>query len=149
MRRRLPILFAVSVIAVAGALFFGRPAHPHARAVSVPPGIHKIRHVVIVMQENRSFDSYFGTYPGTDGIPRGVCVPDPLRHVCERPYHDHADRNFGGPGFCSALLQLNGSSRFVQCADHSETMNRCAGRLHDAFGSNMWSWSTKLRAYAQ
>ncbi len=27
-------------------------------------GIHKIRHVIIIMQENRSFDSYFGTYPG-------------------------------------------------------------------------------------
>ena len=27
----------------------------------------------------------------------------------------------------------------VQCADHSETMNRWAGKLHDAFGSNMWS----------
>ena len=31
--------------------------------------IHKIKHVVIIMQENRSFDSYFGTYPGADGIP--------------------------------------------------------------------------------
>jgi len=30
----------------------------------------RIKHVVIVMQENRSFDSYFGTYPGADGIPR-------------------------------------------------------------------------------
>ena len=24
---------------------------------------HEIRHVVIIMQENRSFDSYFGTFP--------------------------------------------------------------------------------------
>jgi len=36
-----------------------------------------------------------------------------------------------------------------QRADQAETMNRCAGRLHDSFGSNMWSWSTKFRAYAQ
>ena len=48
------------------------------------------------MQENRSFDSYFGTFPGADGIPRGVCVPDP-RGGCVRPYHDHHDKNFGGP----------------------------------------------------
>ena len=48
------------------------------------------------MQENRSFDSYFGTYPGADGIPRGVCVPDP-RGGCVRPYHDPRDRNVGGP----------------------------------------------------
>ncbi len=27
-------------------------------------GIHKIRHVVIVVQENRSFDNYFGAYRG-------------------------------------------------------------------------------------
>ena len=32
-------------------------------------GIHKIRHVIVIVQENRSFDSYFGTYPGADGIP--------------------------------------------------------------------------------
>jgi phospholipase C len=67
-------------------------------------GIHKIRHVVIVMQENRSFDSYFGTYPRADGIPglaghpgRVPCVPDPARNDCEKPYHNHADSNAGGP----------------------------------------------------
>ena len=27
------------------------------------------------MQENRSFDNYFGTYPGANGIPKGTCVP--------------------------------------------------------------------------
>jgi phospholipase C len=60
-------------------------------------GIHKIQHIVVIVQENRSFDSYFGTYPGADGIPRHVCVPDPLRGGCDRPYHSRADRNFGGP----------------------------------------------------
>jgi phospholipase C len=29
-----------------------------------------IQHVVIIMQENRTFDHYFGTYPGANGIPR-------------------------------------------------------------------------------
>ncbi len=48
----------------------------------VPAGIHKIKHVIVVMQENRSFDTYFGTYPGADGIPMKdgtptVCVPNP------------------------------------------------------------------------
>ncbi|MGB6458251.1 MAG: alkaline phosphatase family protein, partial [Streptosporangiaceae bacterium] len=35
----------------------------------VPPGIHKIKHVIVIMQENRSFDSYFGTFPGANGYP--------------------------------------------------------------------------------
>ena len=53
-------------------------------------GIHKIKHVVMIMQENRSFDSYFGTFPGADGIPiertagsRSAC-PDRRRRVRAR-----------------------------------------------------------------
>lgn len=65
-------------------------------------GIHKIRHIVIIVQENRSFDSYFGTFPGADGIPTAggtptVCVPDPATHGCVRPFHDRHDLNHGGP----------------------------------------------------
>ena len=65
-------------------------------------GIHKIRHVIVIMQENRSFDSYFGTYPGADGIPMHnsvptVCVPDPEKQTCVRPYHDESPVNGGGP----------------------------------------------------
>ncbi len=60
-------------------------------------GIHKIKHVIMIMQENRSFDEYFGTYPGADGIPGNVCVPDPVNGGCDKPYHDPADQNFGGP----------------------------------------------------
>ena len=49
---------------VGGPVFHVGRAHAHAASLA---GIHKIRHVVVVMQENRSFDSYFGTYPGADG----------------------------------------------------------------------------------
>jgi len=31
-----------------------------------------ISHVIVVMQENRTFDHYFGTYPGANGIPPGT-----------------------------------------------------------------------------
>ena len=49
-----------------------------------------IKHIVIIMQENRSFDSYFGTYPGADGIPAQngkftVCVNDPNTGQCVVP----------------------------------------------------------------
>jgi len=68
----------------------------------IPEGIHKIKHIVIIMQENRSFDSYFGTFPGADGIPMKdgkptVAVPDPKTGKLVEPYHDPNDRNFGGP----------------------------------------------------
>ncbi|HUY21398.1 MAG TPA: alkaline phosphatase family protein [Acidimicrobiales bacterium] len=68
----------------------------------VPAGIHKIKHVIVIQQENRSFDSYFGTFPGADGIPMtdgspAVCEPDPATGSCVTPYVDHADVNGGGP----------------------------------------------------
>jgi phospholipase C len=80
----------------------------------VPAGIHKIKHVIVIQQENRSFDSYFGTYPGADGIPMAdgkptVCVPDPATGTCVAPYVDHADVNGGGPhNAASAVADING-----------------------------------------
>ncbi len=78
------------------------------------PAIHKIKHVVIIMQENRSFDSYFGTYPGADGIPMkggtpSVCVDNPQTGQCVAPYVDHADVNGGGPHSApNAAADING-----------------------------------------
>jgi phospholipase C len=71
-------------------------------------GIHKIKHVIVIMQENRSFDSYFGAFPGADGLPQKVCVPDPTG-ACVRPYHDASDQNSGGPhGQVDATADING-----------------------------------------
>src|ERR1700690_834205 len=40
-----------------------------AGADSAPPDTTgKIKHVVLIMQENRSFDHYFGMFPGADGF---------------------------------------------------------------------------------
>jgi phospholipase C len=92
-----------------------RHARPRARGGSARPrrrsgdrggpgqrrtGIHKIRHVVVIMQENRSFDNYFGTFPGADGIPMRhgkpiACLPDPLLKHCVRPHHDPHDVDLG------------------------------------------------------
>ena len=104
---RLPSAIAVVLClgACAAGLSFVRGAASHGapRPRTVPlEGIHKIKHIVMIMQENRSFDSYFGTYPGADGIPmdRGeplVCVPDPKTGVCVEPFHETHDRNVGGP----------------------------------------------------
>jgi phospholipase C len=46
--------------------------------------------VIVIMEENRSFDSFFGTYPGADGIPMKhgvptVCVPNGVGG-CVKPF---------------------------------------------------------------
>ncbi len=86
------------------------PAGAHNRPSQSPTlslvasEIHKIKHVVIIMQENRSFDHYFGTFPGAEGIPgvadnpgRLPCVRDPVNGGCDKPFHDANDVNYGGP----------------------------------------------------
>ncbi len=84
----------------------GLAAAPGALALE---GIHKIQHIVVIMQENRSFDNYFGTYPGANGIPAGVCVPDPLPGGCVAPFYDANDKNNGGPhGTEAAVADIDG-----------------------------------------
>jgi phospholipase C len=95
-----------------------RPAVGAARAPAAVGGhdIHRIRHVVVIMQENRSFDSYFGTFPGADGLPASdgrftVCAPDPREGSCDFPYHDAAQVNGGGQHNAdSALADIGGGS---------------------------------------
>ena len=87
-------------------------------------GIHKIQHVIVVMQENRSFDNYFGTFPGADGIPMrkgrpAVCIPDPLHGHCLRPFHDPHLVDGGGPhtvGAASADLHGGLMNGFISMA---------------------------------
>ena len=90
------------------------PAPSPTSTASAEDGIHKIQHIVVIMQENRSFDTYFGTYPGADGIPMQngeptVCVLDPATKKCVQPFHDPNDKNTGGPhGEKNATADIDG-----------------------------------------
>jgi phospholipase C len=137
----------------------GGAASSVTKTPSAPsPDIHKIKHVVVIMQENRSFDSYFGTYPGADGLPRGVCVPDP-RGGCVKPFHDPHDRNVGGPhSLKNATRDIDGGHMdgFVSeavnatrgCADPNDPLCGRAGGGRDVMGyhdareiPNYWTYA--------
>lgn len=127
-RGRLVLVLLVTAVVLAAACLSSpqpvtpapSPPSPLPLPVSPTPApapagdIHKIKHVIIIMQENRAFDEYFGTYPGADGIPMengvpSVCVPDPAYGNCVKPYLDPGDRNEGGPhGAPSAKADING-----------------------------------------
>ena len=128
----------------------GRSPTPSDAAEPTPDGSSpvlelarkRIQHVVIVMQENRSFDSYFGTYPGADGIPMrdrdgvpSVCVPDPASSGCVTPFHDSNDVNIGGPHHAGAARtdiaggRMDGFIKAAQKAKHN-----CTNLLDPACG---------------
>ncbi len=61
---------------------------PAALGASSPTPRTPIRHFITLMQENHTFDNYFGTYPGADGIPSGTCMPiGAAARPCFRPFH--------------------------------------------------------------
>jgi phospholipase C len=98
---------------VAAGLLTTAAGSPAAAATPGPPAPRTpIRHLIMLMQENHSFDNYFGTYPGADGLPAGVCMPvrpdKPERgcvkphHLGDRPLRDHSH------DYKTALRQLDG-----------------------------------------
>jgi len=121
----------VSAVAVALAI----PAAAHARMRS---GEHAtttpIKHFVTVLQENHTYDNYFGTYGKGDGLPADACVPiDPHTNPadCIRPFHlgdndviprdlDHSADTYGTQwdggrmdGFVQALYARNQDGRLA------------------------------------
>ena len=88
--------FLAAAAGMAGGLAF--PGVRLGRAAETP-----IEHVVLLMQENRSFDHYFGLFPGADGFPDCAPVkPAPSLTLLDPP-HDtdsaraeyHGGRNDG------------------------------------------------------
>ncbi|MGN6795514.1 MAG: alkaline phosphatase family protein, partial [Streptosporangiaceae bacterium] len=120
-------------------------------AARADAGIHKIKHIIVIMQENRSFDHYFGTFPGADGIPPGVCLPDPHNGGCQKPYADHHDSNADDPHNDTAFVgdvnrgKLDG---FVSTAEKEECKSH--GPCHlDVMGYHTASDIPDYWAYAK
>lgn len=78
-----PAIGTVSITATASGLT--TPA-TFTEAVKYP-----IKHVVFIVKENRSFDNYFGTFPGANGATEGTISTGQviaLQHMADRPQHD-------------------------------------------------------------
>lgn len=84
----------VCTLALAALAFAAPPpaSSPSAGGVFAAALRRHIRHVFVIYQENRSFDSYFGTYPGVDNLAtaearrHGFRQYDPLGKTWVTPY---------------------------------------------------------------
>jgi phospholipase C len=123
-------LFAIILTFVLGFGQFGQveadstPGEPQTKT--------PINHLIVMMQENHTFDNYFGTYPGADGLPAGTKMPvDPNNpgagyvepwHIGDIPITDlsHSAATFREQynngkmdGFVSALNRRNQNGRLT------------------------------------
>jgi phospholipase C len=157
------VLCAIGILA--GATWEGR-------AATISQARKFVQHVVIIMQENRSYDSYFGTFPGGDGLPtdgRGqftACIPlsvaDPSLG-CVRPFHNTSlyqsgskhsylafafDRDGGAmDGFVEQQRQVELSA----CRTNPKANpQKCAGyKIHDVMGYHNWQEIPNYWHYAE
>jgi len=173
----LAAVFAVAAVACSGGGRNGPRLDPGgtlqsgtAPAVYTTDGITKIKHVIVVMQENRSFDNYFGTFPGADGIAMQggvpmVCVPVPGVEGCVHPYHDTSLIDGGGPhnitaaerdidnGAMDGFARSAVAGRMKACAhqtiDPVCTAATTAGDVPDAIGYHTAAEIPNYWAYAR
>ena len=73
MRRRSLIPLLAAAIALAGTGASPAVAHAAGAVPSAGSTTTPIKHFVYLMQGGRTFDNYFGTYRGADGLPAGTC----------------------------------------------------------------------------
>jgi phospholipase C len=99
-----PAISGVSQSSGAGVTAAGvsSPASLEPQPTQLELARERLKHLVFIVQENRSFDHYFGTFPGAEGFPMrngriDVCIPDPIAGHCARPYHSTSQLQQGGP----------------------------------------------------
>jgi len=125
--------------AVAGATLLGEPL---LRALAAPQRagrLEDIEHVVILMQENRSFDHYFGTYPAV----RGFDDPAALPGVFRQQYTDPAT---GAPGVVVPFHLDTTQTGSMQTGECTDDITHGYGDQHASWdGGAMDGWA---RAHA-
>jgi|SRR5579875_139237 len=76
------------LVGATGARAASSPGPQSNTDLHTPPGLMKVKHIIWIIQENHSFDNYFGTFPGADGPPPGTCLPVlPGSNRCIAPFH--------------------------------------------------------------
>ena len=112
--------------------------------ISVPPStasFGKIEHIVFIVKENRSFDSYFGTFPGANGATTATLstgqvitlghLPDPPKHDMGHEWTDsHGDVDGG---------RMDRFDLGLTCSENGDL--QCMKQLYQADIPNYWAYA--------
>jgi phospholipase C len=125
--------------------FLGILSVPVFKARSQSAGI-PIEHFVFIIQENHSFDSYFGTYPGANGIPAGTALADfpggPRYHTPQLETRTHIAHDLPHGWLCYRVAWDNGAMDGFLWAEYPQGYNyyvrasRCRHRIRNSSKSS-------------
>ncbi|HTP58805.1 MAG TPA: alkaline phosphatase family protein, partial [Spirochaetia bacterium] len=96
-----------------------------------------VQHILFLLQENHSFDNYFGSFPGADGIPADVKVEGVA------PFHLKSFRTANlshGEGAVTTAVHGGAMDRFVSAEKSADTM----GYYQEADIPNYWAYARRF-----
>src|SRR5579871_2028140 len=113
--------FVVVLVAMLAVAQTAMPALAQSKTPTPPGDITSIQHIVFIIKENRSFDNYFGQYPGANGATTGVTSYGAVVPLLETP--DYAFPFDPEHGWASGNEAIDGGKmdRFDLLADANIT----------------------------
>ncbi len=114
------------------------PPHPAgSSAATIAEARRKIRHVIFLVKENRTFDTFFGTFPQADGTTTGVTCDGtvvPLAHATD-------DSPGAAHSFTSGIIAINGGK--MNCFNAIESGEHLEGYVQYRGDQipNYWSYA--------
>ena len=135
---------AMIVATYKGTPGYGSVWSQYTPFISVPPNNNsfgKIQHVVFIVKENRSFDEYFGTYPGANGattatISTGQVVT--LGHTPDKPKHDMGHEWTDSHSNVDAG-RMDRWDLETQCSVNGD--NLCLSQMYQSDIPNYWAYA--------
>lgn len=127
LKKIMPLLFLFTLLLSTSSV--GSASASHSASETSTP----IEHLIVVMQQNHTFDNYFGTYPGANGIPANTCMTVSLTNAqtaaCIAPFNigtypitdlSHSAGTFSAQyqdgkmtGFVDVLTRLNQDAKLT------------------------------------
>jgi phospholipase C len=130
--------------AFGGITGYGTVWNQYTPFVSAPLGhasVGNIKHIVFIIKENRSFDEYFGTFPGANGATSGYIstgqlvnlteTPDPPPHDIGHEWPDGRDAVDGG--------KMDRFDQELTCSVNGDLL--CMSQLYQKDIPNYWSYA--------
>jgi phospholipase C len=145
------VLTAIVLMALVSAVTAQPPAAGAVEPTVATSG-GSIQHVIVVMQSGHSFDNYFGTRPGVDGIPAGVCEPVALGSTsCVKPYHLSSEQARAGLSDASPVTKraIDGGKMdgFVRAQPNSSIGSVAMGYLDGSDLPYYWSLADRFTLF--
>ncbi|HEY3974654.1 MAG TPA: alkaline phosphatase family protein [Candidatus Sulfotelmatobacter sp.] len=112
--------------------------------ISVPPStasFGNIQHVVFIVKENRSFDQYFGTFPGANGATTATLSTGQVKtlgHTPDKPKHDMGHEWTDSHSNIDAGRMDRWDLEYM-CSVNGD--NLCLSQLYQADIPNYWAYA--------